>query len=432
MASPVTPLKGKMSELPPIDRMAILASLGPKKQGSRISFFCPNCQGEHKGTREGFNVEPSRGLSCNRRNNCGWQMDILAFANGGTMPDDQQYRQLMKRYGGLGVALGPTLASRPKPVPAEGWKHVWAHAIDSLPADWVAARGFTSDFLHTAGLRYLPATKEAKEAILAEKMPKGHLERVLIPVNDADGNQVGFVSRATKDDGYEKYLNSTGLKFGDIGGYNLDGLARSGATTAVLVEGLLDVQATRTAGMENVLSLCTSSAVAERLMVLNALGVSTLILCLDNDTAGNKGQAAIIESCAKEQLPFALLVTNKKRWQEIKDPGELLQKAPDLLTCIEADVKDGFGWLAEYYASQHGDLKDPRNLYPFIWRCVQFDDCEFNGIHEIAAENYFWPTVQKLTGCSLERILKIRDEIMIKRAKRKAEKQMRKIFQAGQ
>ena len=122
-------------------------------------------------------------------------------------------------------------------------------------------------------------------------------KRITIPFFDSNGNLLGFSGRAvlnTSDLNYEatygnepKYFIYDHFNAKDYF-YPLDKFAVKD-NTVILVEGLLDAIWLHKFGFTNTLSIISAEVSKEQIRKLKLLNAKTIILCLDNDSAGEKG-----------------------------------------------------------------------------------------------------------------------------------------------
>jgi DNA primase len=122
--------------------------------------------------------------------------------------------------------------------------------------------------------------------------------RLVIPLNDASGQTVGFCGRATGNQ-EPKYRNSTGdLLFqrnGLVFGLDqaADAIRKEG--TALLVEGPLDVIQLHQAGFTNAVACLGTSVSALQLQLLQRQGMKHLLIALDGDRAGQAATEKLLE-----------------------------------------------------------------------------------------------------------------------------------------
>jgi DNA primase len=148
-----------------------------------------------------------------------------------------------------------------------------------LAAGYLQARGITADTARTWQLGFAGG-------------------RLVIPLNDASGQTVGFCGRAIGNQ-EPKYRNSTndllfqrnGLVFG------LDQAAESirREGTALLVEGPLDVIQLHQAGFTHAVACLGTSVSALQLQLLQRQGMKHLLIALDGDRAGQAATEKLLE-----------------------------------------------------------------------------------------------------------------------------------------
>ena len=169
--------------------------------------------------------------------------------------------------------------------------------------------------------------------------------RLVIPLNDAAGQAVGFCGRATGNQ-EPKYRNSTsdllfqrnGLVFG------LDQAAetirREG--TALLVEGPLDVIQLHQAGFTQAVA-CLGTSVSElQLQLLRRQGMKRLLIALDGDSAGQSATEKLLEQL-QPQLVGGGLSASVVQLPEGQDADGLLRTQG--ATAIEGLIASVRHWL---------------------------------------------------------------------------------------
>lgn len=156
--------------------------------------------------------------------------------------------------------------------------------------------------------------KDIELPIYVREFVKEHNE-VLIINNMYRDNVEGIIMRGIKEKAFANY----GFKKGSLYGLgNLDKDFKYG-DLIVLVEGAIDSDVCRLFLTKNCLSVMTSSVTRSQLQVLSCLTDKVLLL-LDNDEAGNKG-----EESSKKKLESAGIMTYRiSKDYRIKDLGDLL------------------------------------------------------------------------------------------------------------
>ncbi|KAJ1452713.1 hypothetical protein M885DRAFT_526054 [Pelagophyceae sp. CCMP2097] len=178
----------------------------------------------------------------------------------------------------------------------------WSPNQRTRLCDVLRGMGFTSDTLGAAGLGVRPADDDAP-------MRDRFLGRIMLPINDAKGETLGFGSRTVPDltpwgrrpnaTEAPKYLNSpvTALFSKKDALFGLDVAAPyiRDLDEAILVEGYFDVLALHDVGIRNVvgvLGVGVSAAQIER--AARQCDSRRVVLALDGDAAG---AAAVLRLC---------------------------------------------------------------------------------------------------------------------------------------
>ena len=122
--------------------------------------------------------------------------------------------------------------------------------------------------------------------------------RLMFPILDSSGRVAGFGGRAL-DDGTPKYLNTPRTPIFDKGGilYGLS-MAResiTGAGSAVIVEGYMDVIAAHQHGFSNVVASMGTALTEQQVGLLRNV-TSNYVLALDPDNAGREATLRSLES----------------------------------------------------------------------------------------------------------------------------------------
>jgi len=171
--------------------------------------------------------------------------------------------------------------------------------------------------------------------------------RLVIPLNDAAGQAVGFCGRATGNQ-EPKYRNSTndllfqrnGLVFG------LDQAAEAirKEGTALLVEGPLDVIQLHQAGFTNAVACLGTSVSALQLQLLQRQGMKRLLVALDGDRVGQAATEKLLEQL-QPQLVAGGLSTSVVQLPEGQDADGLLRsQGPTAMEGLIACARQWLEW----------------------------------------------------------------------------------------
>jgi DNA primase len=193
-------------------------------------------------------------------------------------------------------------------------------------ADYLQARGITADTARTWQLGFAGG-------------------RLVIPLNDAAGQTVGFCGRATGNQ-EPKYRNSANdLLFqrnGLVFGLDQAAAAIRKEGTALLVEGPLDVIQLHQAGFTHAVACLGTSVSALQLQLLQRQGMKHLLIALDGDRAGQAATEKLLEQL-QPQLVAGGLQASVVQLPEGLDADGLLRSQG--ASAIEGLIAGGQYWL---------------------------------------------------------------------------------------
>ncbi len=222
----------------------------------------------------------------------------------------------------------------------------------SVASEYVMKRGVTEELLQTFGIGYAPDSfSETYEHLLKENFSRAEIiaaglgvqkelneqriydrfrHRITFPISDAQGQTIGFGGR-TMGDSDAKYVNSPESPL-----YNksavLFGLFQAkeairASHRVVLVEGYFDAVAAHKAGVKNVVAVSGTALTEEHVKILKRYA-DEVVLCLDQDNAGQLAAGRAFELLAKAQLKIFSVTL------PAKDPDELVQRDSTLFHTI--------------------------------------------------------------------------------------------------
>ncbi len=158
-----------------------------------------------------------------------------------------------------------------------------------------------------------------------EKIYDRFRNRLMFPISDANGHIVGFGGRTLGEDD-AKYINS-----GDTPVYNksniLYGLhhareAIRATKRVVLVEGYFDVIACHRTGIKNAIAVSGTALTEQHVKILKRYS-ETVVLCLDQDRAGQQAAERAFLLCSEVELPVHSVTL------EHKDPDDAVVADPE-------------------------------------------------------------------------------------------------------
>ncbi len=149
--------------------------------------------------------------------------------------------------------------------------------------------------------------------------------RLMLPVIDVRGDVIGFTSRVM-DDSTPKYLNTPEtaiFKKRNIL-YGLNYAKKTKRPNFILVEGNIDVITMHQAGFDNTVATMGTALTEEHIRILTRY-TRELVLCLDNDAAGQDATQRAISLLKKSDLSVKVLQLPRRRTED----GELVKQDPD-------------------------------------------------------------------------------------------------------
>jgi len=183
--------------------------------------------------------------------------------------------------------------------------------------------GFSQSDIVAAGLAI---RKELQEG----KMYDRFRDRLMFPIADHQGNPVGFGGRTLGTDD-AKYINSPEgplySKSQILFGLHCAREEVRRSRTVILVEGYFDVIACHRVGVRNVVA-ASGTALTEQHVKMLKRGADLVVLCLDQDRAGQEASERSFRLCSAQGLPVHAIIL------PFKDPDEAANADPDALRTL--------------------------------------------------------------------------------------------------
>lgn len=222
--------------------------------------------------------------------------------------------------------------------------------------DYLVRRGLSEKTIKEFSLGYSPGEKDALQKELSEHKfsEKDLLEagltakkqgeirdlfflRLMFPIRDITGRTVGFSARTLDPEGLPKYINTSATKIYDKSSvlYGID-LAKESIRKldyAIIVEGNMDVIASRQAGVKNVVASSGTALTEYQLRLLLRL-TKNLKLAFDIDFAGSEATRRAIEMAW--ELGFNIKVIEIPKG---KDPADAVKEDPKVWKEAVANAK---------------------------------------------------------------------------------------------
>jgi len=201
--------------------------------------------------------------------------------------------------------------------------------IELRKASWAGFDLPTDAFFMYEIYRNIPATIIKKfEAFKTEKI--GMEDRIVFPIRDNREIIIGFQGRFLYSDASPKYLAYPGGV--SFPWYPSPGRAELIGNSIVLVEGLMDALYLHGKGITNAVSIfgtksVTHDTLLDKLTPFMLLGVDTVHIMLDGDSAGRHASTSILKMI-KQQTD---LVVNEILLDDEEDPATLSDEVLDML-----------------------------------------------------------------------------------------------------
>ncbi len=221
------------------------------------------------------------------------------------------------------------------------WRLGYSPNNGSAIHDYLIKQGFSEQEMIQAGLI-------SKRQGRVSDMFRG---RLMIPLQDPQGQVIGFTARQLPNDDYgPKYINTPQTILYDksrhIFGLHLAKTTIRESKFAVITEGNLDVISSHQAKVNQVVATAGTAITNYHLKGLVRFA-SDIRLCFDADKAGIAATERAINIAS--QLNISLNIINLV---DGKDPDELINKDPDLWKKSINNYVYAIDWLIGYYQSQ--------------------------------------------------------------------------------
>lgn len=147
--------------------------------------------------------------------------------------------------------------------------------------------------------------------------------RIMIPIHDLRGNNIGFGGRIYQTNDSSKYINTKATKIFDkksiLYNYHRAHNKLGKNDSIIIMEGYFDVIRASTIGINNCVAPMGTALTKQHIQILKKI-TNNLILCFDGDKAGEEATIKALELLKKENLNIKIV-----RLEE-KDPDEFIIK----------------------------------------------------------------------------------------------------------
>lgn len=318
-----------------------------KKAGRNFKGLCPF----HKEKSPSFMVNPERqSYHCF---GCDESGDIFEFVMKREAADFPEALRMLAQRAGVELKGFDSKASKAKQRSFEAndqaakyFEAALAHSTGKVAQEYLKSRGISPKTAAQFRMGYAPddydalitvlkkkgfTAKELEEAGLAISGRRGPYARfrgrLMIPITDSSGVVRGFTGRVLDPEAKEaKYVNTPETDVYHKGKlvFALD-LAKQAiidADAVVMVEGQMDVITAHQAGTRNVVATSGTALTEEQLRQMLRFS-KTVVLALDDDTAGRKALLRTIELAGDREVELKAVDLGGA-----KDPDELISKDP--------------------------------------------------------------------------------------------------------
>lgn len=200
-------------------------------------------------------------------------------------------------------------------------KIIQKFGLGYAPAGWDSLR----KYMHAAGF----SDRELLEANLLRLSEKNDnkyyfdafVERAMFPILDLRGNVLAFSGRALTKDTPRKYVNTSDTLVYKKGEniFALNFARKSKENRLILCEGNMDVVSLHQAGFDNAVA-GLGTALTEQQAALLARYASEILICYDNDEAGQKAVRKALNIFSKTTLRVKVI-----QMQGGKDPDDIIK-----------------------------------------------------------------------------------------------------------
>lgn len=293
-----------------------------------------------------------------------------AYVSGGTVPRGQEFVHVVKDLAArAGVDSSPIERATPRDRRADLLHDFFELCKNELTSEagreahvYLERRGFSTDAIEGSGLGVVPAAHRTREALRDHGYAEAEIAGAGVVADSrwpgrlcgawrTEYGRIGtFWARTLDGADATRYLYLRGASRTNLSPYGLSEViagSREARRDLVLVEGFIDFHHLRARGFENVAALGGTSTNPRMFERLSRLGVETVTLCLDNDTAGRAATTRAVDSAARALRSPAVYVVSPEGFGEAKDPDELVRtQGADAWNTLLTAHECGISWRA--------------------------------------------------------------------------------------
>lgn len=238
--------------------------------------------------------------------------------------------------------------------------------------DYLIKRGISDEIIEEFNIGYAPSNFDTITKLL---IAKGYDEQLLIdvglanrgttlydlfrnritfPIHNASGKPIGFSARIYEDVNEAKYINTKETAIFKKGrtlfNYHRAQNEARRLKYLLVVEGQMDAIRVYASGIKNVVATMGTALTEDHIKLLSRLNVK-IVLCMDNDTAGEKATIQNGEALNKAGIDLSIL-----RLTGAKDPDEYI------LSHSKDEFLDAINHAVTYFDFKLNYYKKDKNL----------------------------------------------------------------------
>ena len=445
--------------LPKLNLELIYPTLNLNNKGRYYVADCPDCGKKQKAV-----VWKNTGLLICNRGGCGYNIQLLAYINGGSMPSGKRWLEIIKD---LGSQVGITIPERAwsaeelsrfeakerKQKLLSDFQRITVNALKSelgiSARQYLEKRGFNEEKASQYDFGYYPShdyiEKELQKCshLISEIHESGIYRqdwnnRIIYPVKNLRHDIVNFWARdiTGKADDHKKYLYMSKEKGGDLSvPFNLENAFDLDLISA---EGPFDVLTLDAHGMKNVIGLGGSYLRTEQLEILHKEKIRSITLIPDNDKvkldkpheepAGIKSARNNIINLANDDIEIYIVPPHNL--SDAKDADEFVIKhGIDAFKNILAATKiHGF----QYYAQDIAKRCNKSGSWSIEEQIKAFTEAQefaqnITHIKRTIPLTAFWEELSKQTGVSQAEVNSYQQDAKEKKERKAIEQSIHKV-----
>lgn len=332
-----------------------------QKKGRNFVCLCPF----HNDTRPSLHVSPDKGIAyCFACQSGG---DVFSFYQKIEGVDFRQALKDLAEKAGVELPREKAFTTGPKKEEKDRLRECLEEAMrfyqselnaNSSVQKYVSDRKTPSELVESFAIGYAPDSFDAtythllkkefsrseilkaglgiQKELTEERIYDRFRNRLMFPIRDHQGNLIGFGGRTLGEDASTglstsdaKYINSPDgplyNKSAALFGFSHARDAIRKTKTVILVEGYFDVLAFHRIGVQNVVAVSGTALTEQHVMTIKR-NAERIVLCLDNDSAGEEAARRAFMLCKAQDLDVRLL-----RLPTGKDPDECANTAAEAM-----------------------------------------------------------------------------------------------------